>query len=117
MPEERDSRDEIYRLNFLYKKFGFIPYQSMQYWLTIPDFANAMLEKVRNSETIDNQVLYSTMEGIYSEKNKVKRELKKGVFNYRLANAALRRLRREMGINANLSAESRYPDTRSEGFE
>ena len=98
MSEERDIREKAHRLNFLKKKIH-VPYQSLEYWLTIPEFVNAISEKVCNGETIDDRVVYESISEIYNEKEKVKWTNEAGTFNYRLANAAVKRLRKVLGLN------------------
>ena len=98
MSEGRDIREKARQLNFLKKKIA-APYQSLEYWLTVPEFVNEMVEKVRNGDTIDNRVVYDSISEIYREREKVKWTNEAGTFNYRLANAAVKRLRRILNLD------------------
>ena len=97
MSEGRGISNDVRQLNFLKKKIS-APYQSIEYWLTVPEFVDDMLEKVRNRETIDNRVVYESISAIYKRKELVKWTSEAGSFNYRLANAAVKRLRKVLGI-------------------
>ena len=95
MSDAREINGDVNKLNFLYKKIT-APYPSIRYWLSIPEFANEMLEMVTNGDTIDDFVVYESMSRIYQTKEKMKWKDKKGVFNYRLANAAIKSLRKRL---------------------
>ena len=84
---------EVHKLDFMYKKIH-VPYPCMRYWLTIPEFVSAMLDKVRRSKTIDDQTTYEEMVKIFAKmkERRVSEDLQP--YNLRLAKRAILRLER-----------------------
>ena len=97
MKMESDNRKDIHKLDFLKRKIS-APYQSIEYWLTVPEFVDEMLDMVSNSAVIDDLVVYEAMNRIYDEKDKYKWTEQGKDFNYRLAWSAVKRLRKVLNL-------------------
>ena len=97
MDGRRDNRKDIHKLDFLKKKIS-APYQSIEYWLTVPEFVDEMLDKVSRNAVIDDAVVYEVMNRIYDEKAKFKWTEQGKSFNYRMAWSAVKRLRKVLSL-------------------
>lgn len=95
MSEKCSIIREAYKLDFLKKKIS-APYPSIEYWLTIPEFLEVMLEKVEHGETIDDTVVLPVMEKIYNDFEQQRKAYGGIHFNYSLARSAIKKLRKKL---------------------
>ncbi len=85
--------DDIKKLGFLYGKID-VPTIAMTEWMKIPDFVQDMLDKVSKSETIDDWVVYKSMDEIYWGLEQRKEQDRDKHINYRLLRRAITCLKR-----------------------
>lgn len=71
-----------YNLNFMYKKID-VPRPVMVSWFKLPEFTNAIQNKIDLGISINNQVVYDIIKKIYFEKLQMKSNGQNiGDFNY-----------------------------------
>ena len=66
--------EKNYNLDFMYDKIA-VPKMTMVYWLSIPEFSNAIYKHISNNETINNKLVYGIIKDIYFPHKKIKDEL------------------------------------------
>lgn len=98
MEDRGIDANELPKLNFLKKKIS-LPYIYLSYWLTVPEFVNEMLDKVRDQKTIDDRVVYDVISKIYDDRLKYSWTDEAEDFNYRFALSSIKRLRNVLELN------------------
>lgn len=107
-----DDRLFDHNLLFMLNKLS-APYQSIKYWLTVPEFVSEMQERVACGGTVDNRVALDAMERIFAQKeierDRVRTEQNKfhvrTDFSFKFARRAIRSIRKALGYTDPLNAQ------------
>ena len=102
---QHDDRLFDHNLLFMLNKLS-APYQSIKYWLTVPEFVSEMQDRVACGGTVDNQVALESMERIYIQKeierDRIRLEQNRSDvrtdFSFKFAKRAIKSIRKALGM-------------------
>lgn len=93
MSEERDIKSRK-NLEFMFKVIS-VSKIALDYWLSVPAFSSAMLDKMERHEPINNKSVLRVMEEIYKKDiEPAKNSPAAANYNYYLSRKAINQLRR-----------------------